>query len=329
MLLNTTDLIGYNNGKLIVNGFSRQEIRGGRKRALWNVTCLFCGKEFEQTRDSITLGKGAPCGCYRRIVGQKVGKLNHIDLTNQTVGEWFVESRAEDYIHKSGVHAVRYNCICSCGIRKVVLASSLINGESKSCGHSRQEMIADLLRKDLTGKQVNLLHVDYLIPGSHPPKYHCTCTCGVEKDVLGQTLLNNAIVSCGHASATRGELAIKAILEKHNVKFKYNCTLKELTSYCQRKLRLDFQIFDYTNKLICAIEYQGEQHYKEVKIYNDNFGKQQREITDPIKREFFKKIKLPLYEIPYNKDVEELTYAILYKHHLIHDNTVPSLQETA
>ena len=118
-------------------------------------------------------------------------------------------------------------------------------------------------------------------------------------------------------------------MDELNILYKYDCCNKCLTEYCGKHLRLDFQIFDKENNIICAIEYQGEQHYKAARRYNVDFGKQQREITDIIKREFFKSKNIPLYEIPYDENEKEVTYAILAKHHLIHDNTVPSSQETA
>ena len=322
------DLTGLKKGWLIVESYAGEQQRGKRKISIWNCLCTRCGKHCIKTTDSLTKNNCSSCGCYRVDFGRKIGKTNHIDLSGKTIGEWYVDYRTDDYINSSGIHAVKYSCICSCGTRKDVLAASLINGESLSCGHNRQEMLANLLRKDITGQQIYELHVDYLIQNSKPPRYHCTCSCGVEKDILG-TSLRAGQISCGHSRASKGEHDVKSVLEKEKIKHKFDCTLQELTEYCNKHLRVDFQLFDVNNNLVCVIEYQGEQHYVDNENGFKDFGKQQREETDAIKRSFFNINKIPFYEIKYTQDAKEITYAILYKHHLIHDNTVPSLQETA
>ena len=61
-----------------------------------------------------------------------------------------------------------------------------------------------------------------------------------------------------------------------------------------RLLRFDFAIFDSQKNVKCLIEYQGEQHYTK-----SNFGKEQREITDPIKRKYCRDNNIQLFEIKY------------------------------
>lgn len=101
------------------------------------------------------------------------------DLTGQTFGEWLVL-----YYVGNG----RYHCKCSCGVEKDILRSSLIHGESTSCGHTR-------LKRDLTGQTFGeltaLRHLGYGI-------WECLCSCGNIIQVRGFDLEHHNITSCGH-----------------------------------------------------------------------------------------------------------------------------------
>lgn len=101
------------------------------------------------------------------------------DLTGQTFGEWLVL-----YYVGNG----RYHCKCSCGVEKDILRSSLIHGESTSCGHTR-------LKRDLTGQTFGeltaLRHLGYGI-------WECQCSCGNIIQVRGFDLEHHNIISCGH-----------------------------------------------------------------------------------------------------------------------------------
>lgn len=57
-----------------------------------------------------------------------------IDLTGQEFGRWKVVDRAEN----RGI-TLYWNCICACDNEKEVAGSSLVSGDSKSCGCYRKE----------------------------------------------------------------------------------------------------------------------------------------------------------------------------------------------
>ena len=86
----------------------------------------------------------------------------------------------------------------------------------------------------------------------------------------------------------------------------------------------DFAILDEDENLVCLIEYQGEQHYHELSKSIKDFGKTQREISDPAKRAYCKQNNIKLFEIAYNENVQERCEEIFNL--LYHDNTVPSTQ---
>ena len=84
---------------------------------------------------------------------------------------------------------------------------------------------------------------------------------------------------------------------EQNIKYKkgyYYSDLK-LKSY----LYFDFAIFDKNGKEH-LIEFQGEQHYKDM----GKFGKQQREVTDKMKKDYCAAKNIPLYEIRFDDDIK-------------------------
>lgn len=327
------DITGYKSGRLLVTGFYGYKYSGGRTRPYWNCLCD-CGNSFIAEGGAIKEGKVRSCGCLQHETRVKNGKKNHIDLVGKTIFEWYIEKRVEDRISKSGIHATQYLCRCSCGTERVVLGASLLCGESHDCGHSRREKLSKLKLHDLTGCCFGELTVLYRVGKESPTKWRCRCSCGIEKDYFQGGLVAGDSISCGHISMSHGEYYIYQFLKENNIPFVFNRTIPDLISPKGSRLRVDF-LFYREEKLICAIEYQGEQHYNAPKTTDPrwkDFGKKQREITDDIKRKFFKERNIPLYEIKYTKTRKTIIkqlMSILIIHDLIHDNTVPSSQETA
>lgn len=101
------------------------------------------------------------------------------DITGQTFGEWTVI----DYAGNG-----KWNCVCSCGTKRLKLGTALRSGTTKSCGCKN---ITDLSKKRF-GKLVALKYVG----GS---KWLCKCDCGNETIVDGGNLQNGNTISCGCA----------------------------------------------------------------------------------------------------------------------------------
>ena len=106
-------------------------------------------------------------------------------------GQQFGSLTVLEFADKSSSGRVRWRCICSCGNEKVVLAHSLKNGETKSCGcqHYTQKP-----RKDLVGTRVGKLLVLSYIGGS---SYRCICDCGEQTIVSSYRLSKGLTESCG------------------------------------------------------------------------------------------------------------------------------------
>lgn len=59
------------------------------------------------------------------------------DLTNKKFGRWTVKSIAGQNNRKKYL----WNCICDCGTEKIIMSTSLISGNSKSCGCYQKEVV--------------------------------------------------------------------------------------------------------------------------------------------------------------------------------------------
>lgn len=98
-----------------------------------------------------------------------------------------------------------------------------------------------------------------------------------------------------------GELVISNILDENKIIFKREYRIKEFDDSIKRRLSFDFYLPDLN---IC-IEYQGVQHYKPIDRFGGSKGFEIQVKNDNFKREFCKKYKIRLIEIPYNiEDIE-------------------------
>lgn len=73
--------------------------------------------------------------------------IKKYDLTGRRFEYWVVLNRS----HSNERGAVYWTCLCKCGNKKTVLASTLINGESKSCGCLRTKLLKDRCTHGMTG----------------------------------------------------------------------------------------------------------------------------------------------------------------------------------
>ncbi len=87
-----------------------------------------CGREKLFTKRSLTTDKTQSCGClvgrkFRDISGMQFGRLKAISVNR------IVKNRCY------------WNCDCECGNKTVVRSSSLLSGDTKSCGCLRAEIL--------------------------------------------------------------------------------------------------------------------------------------------------------------------------------------------
>lgn len=295
----------------------------GKKRVNWNCECLACGKLFILDAYNIKKGVQKSCGCINGYFKSQA-KLN--DYTNKTVGRLYIESRAEDYVKPSGGTDRRWNCVCECGNRCVKTSEYLRTSPMPSCGCWKKEITSKIKTKNVTGEIFGYLMVlskvetRYTSGGNSKIVYKCKClNCGSVKEVTAGSLFSGQTKSCG-CIKSYGEEAVILELNKKRIKYKTQFYFKDLfLTSPDHPLLFDFAILDDKKDLKYLIEYQGLQHYKSTDK-NGSFGKQQREITDPMKKEYCKAHNIALYEIRYDESIPKAIDHII----ATHANFVPS-----
>lgn len=121
---------------------------------------------------------------------------------------------------------------------------------------------------------------------------------GVFKQTPNNHQRGNGCPSC---NSSKGENRIKLILNNLEIDYYTQHTFDGLVD--KRKLKCDFYLPN--NNLV--IEYNGRQHYEEVKSWGGQNGLNEVKRRDELKRMFFKSNNIKLLEIHYfEKDLENL-----------------------
>ena len=217
-----------------------------------------------------------------------------IDLTGQKFGRLTVLEKDNNRITKSGSY---WLCKCECGKIKSIKSSSLRRGEIQSCGCLQKEQTIkarNAMAENLSGRRFGKLYVlkrDNTI--TNIPTWICQCDCGKIKSIRGCDLKRtdgNQTISCGCYHKSIGENNIITILTKNNINYIEQYVFPELP-----KSRFDFAIIK-NNKIIKLIEFDGEQHYKDIPKWG---GLKLQQKRDKIKNEYALSHNIPLVRIPY------------------------------
>jgi 5-methylcytosine-specific restriction endonuclease McrA len=120
------------------------------------------------------------CGYY------VMGKF--IDLTGKKFGKLTVISRDPE---KGKWERIRWNCLCDCGKKTVVIGDLLRKGDTKSCGCLKN------LVYDLLGKKLGKVKVLSRAPQKKGSTYwNCLCDCGRKAEIPTYRLVKKIDVSC-------------------------------------------------------------------------------------------------------------------------------------
>lgn len=123
--------------------------------------------------------------------------------------------------------------------------------------------------------------------------------CGHEWSPIASNLYANG--SCPKCRQSKGEKAIREYLSQNGYDFKEQFMFNDCRG-TRYSLRFDFCVFK-DKKIWFLIEYDGEFHFKENKIYKDEFTRKQKfkelQQRDRTKTEYCKLNGYPLLRIPY------------------------------
>ena len=219
-----------------------------------------------------------------------------IDLTGNKYGRLTVLYKDNNRKTNNGSYWV---CQCECGKIKSIKSSSLRRGEIVSCGCYRNEKtyIGNEKHRDhLEGQRFGKLTV--IKRDMTKPKgivyWICQCDCGNVISVQSSNLKcknENRTISCGCWHRSIGENNILELLENNKINYITEYTFKDLP-----RSRFDFAIQDKNYNIIRLIEFDGEQHFKDVLKWG---GLNLQKERDQKKNEYALAHNVPLVRIPY------------------------------
>lgn len=214
------------------------------------------------------------------------------DLTGQRFGYLTIVKRAPN----QGRY-VCWECICDCGNITITRAASLTSGKTRSCGclykQTRQKP-KNLLNQ--TFGKLTVIEATDIRNNDRRAMWKCKCACGNLILVSSHNLLQGTTVSCGCKHQSAGESQIEVLLQENNVSYLFNkAYFKDLLGD-GKELRYDFIIFE-NDVPVRLIEFDGEQHFKEISIFKESLNNTQR--RDKIKNKYALDHNIPLVRIPY------------------------------
>lgn len=200
-------------------------------------------------------------------------------------------------------------CLCQCGQKTIVKNDFLKRNHTKSCGCLNGKDKNNKIKNGMIFGKLTVIDANCQ---EKENKGHCLSKCKCE---CGNTIfaynnrLRNGQISCGCVSS-KGEFKISKILSENNICYKTQYKYTDLIGKNNKPLRFDFAIFDNLNEVQCLIEYQGKQHYQPTDIWGGKISFKESQQRDERKRNYCKKNKIKLIEIPYT-DYDKLSFDYL------------------
>ena len=215
------------------------------------------------------------------------------DYTNQICGCWKVLERDLHPVSKS--HESFWKCECqNCGSVASVRKTDL-DRQPKYCNNCKGEH----LRTWSIGDKYGLLTIiDRASAKGNHTYVKVQCDCGSNpfevrlEHLKGQS--HNPTLSCGCLSESAGEFKIRTILEKTNFNFQQEYRVAEDGSI----MYFDF-VFLQDGKIIKAIEYDGEQHFRPVECWGGEEAFLKQKQRDARKTAYCMRHAIFLQRIPY------------------------------
>ncbi len=239
--------------------------------------------------------------------------MKALDLTGQRFGKLVALDRAP----KRNDKYTRWICQCDCGNITEVRTDFLRNGHTGSCGCDKA---IHFKTYDLKGKKFGKLTVLERVP---PGSQKCLCECGNIVIVQTDNLMDGNTQSCG-CLKSKAELKINELLTQMNIHFISQYKISDcIFPDSGKSASFDYAIFDNNNKLICLIEYDGEQHEVGWQHRKDSLAIIQK--RDAYKNEYCKTHNIKLVRISY-KEFDNLN--INYLEGIIKETeTAPDMEE--
>lgn len=183
-----------------------------------------------------------------------------------------------------------------CGHENEMLPGNFVKGYGcKFCSGNQRKTNEQFLKDFYNSEYANEYEVLSEYNGANN-KITVKHNCSYKYQVTPSKFINSG-KRCPKCNFSKGEKHIEEFLVNHNANFETQYKIDK----CRIKnaLPFDFAIFDNDNKLVCLVEYQGEQHFRAREFFGGEEGFQYQLKRDKVKKDFCVDNKIPLIEIPY------------------------------
>lgn len=218
----------------------------GVKRRILEVTCTYnnCGKIFPAMIGNLKSKTTKSCGCLHKA---RTSEASSKDISGQRFGSLIAKTRDGSDKHGQAF----WICDCDCGGTRRARGADLYSEKTSSCDSCFRRKTSERNLVDLTGQRFDHYLVLRIAGRNKSGKvlYDCRCDCGVEKSVVGESLVSKASKSCG---------CIKNVTQL----FIFNKIVKPLFSTAISEFSIpNRQFLDIVvESSKSAVEYDGKQH---------------------------------------------------------------------
>ncbi|AHC94196.1 hypothetical protein T548_0118 [Lactococcus phage phiL47] len=245
-----------------------------------------CENEYEVTWSSFKQGSRCPkCSGNEKLNNKEIDKRIF-----ELVGNEYV--RLRDYSNASTKMLIKHN-ICE-NEYKVTWSDFKQEKRCPKCSSTaklnNQEI--DKRMRELTGNEYFRLG-DY--KGAQIKMLVQHTTCRTVYEVRWSHFQEGK--RCPKCNESKGEKEISNILNSLNIKYTPQKRFKD----CKHKNPLPFDFYIHNKKSKLLIEFDGEQHFKSVKIFGGEEALRKTQLRDKIKNDFVLSNNIPLLRIPYTE----------------------------
>jgi len=259
------------------------------------IICSIHG-EFEQSPYEHLEGKGCPeCGKLKRAKSRIKNKSNR---TMEKLKKLYPKYDFSNSKYTKAIELMDF--VCPKHGKQSMRPNDMLNGHGcPKCGvelrnKDRKLTVEEIKRRSIEnhGDVWDFSETVYGNNNLERLKVRCK-TCGKINYKPPYRIIYG---KCDYCSESQGEKEVRLYLEEHDIKYEQEYCFPE----CKYIRELPFDFF--LPELNTVIEYQGEQHYKKVKFFDDK----NRFLKDEIKRKFCLDNGIKELEIKYDESVKKV-----------------------
>ena len=266
--------------------------------------CLKCGNIWETTPINIKAGSDCP------ICAKKNKSKRQIEKGKKRFENLIPELKEREIIpleeYKGVNNPIKFKCL-KCGniweTRPAIIKSGsgcpicakkrMIEKRSKKLFKRGKKRFEELIPKL---EERGIIPLEEYKGIDKPIKFKCL-KCGNIWKTIPASIKSGS--GCPKCACSKGEDLLTKIFSESNIKYVSQFSFKDLK--IQGILKFDFYLLDYN----ILIEFDGSQHFEEVKHWGGKEGLKKIQLSDRLKEEYCKQNNIPLIRISY-KDFDKL-----------------------